>query len=156
MVVNYYGSASNEEQKPSPDPEGQKVFDTLTHLHVSPLDVGCSEREAAITTPIFDANPRRSYDTGLELFATRGTTVDHPSDVHAAHASNAASPRASNGRNEACNDWGAGEVSNEVGRAKSDSAMFLTLHQTPVHTRSRSLCSEHFARGLCSVFRAPT
>src|SRR5437660_9841343 len=94
MVVNCYDSASNEEQKPSANPEGQKVFDTLPHLHVPPLDIGCSEGETTIATPIFDANTRRSYDTGLELLATRRTTVDHPSDVHAAHASNAARPRA--------------------------------------------------------------
>ena len=37
-------------------------------------------------------------------------------------------------------------MSNEVGRVKSDSASFLILLQTPVHERSRHLCSERLAR----------
>jgi hypothetical protein len=96
MVVNCHGSASDEEQKPSANPEGKKVFDTLAHFHMSPLDVGCSKGETTIATPIFDADPRRSHDTGLELFATRRATVNHPSDVHAINASNPTSLRASN------------------------------------------------------------
>jgi hypothetical protein len=45
-----------------------------------------------------------------------------------------------------------GDLSNEVGRIKSDSVSFLTLRQTAVQERSGNFCSEHFAQESRSVF----
>jgi hypothetical protein len=48
-----------------------------------------------------------------------------------------------------------GDMSNEVGRVKIDSAGFLILLQTPVLERSGNFCSEHLAR-VSVLFCAPT